>query len=266
MPFTPSHAVAALPFLRTPLVPGAIAIGAMTPDLPLFTRGIGLSYGFTHATTNIAWTTIVAFVLLLLWRVVLRPAFVELAPTALAARLPDDWRSTGRAAVRELVAPRERFGYPLLLVLSLMLGVLSHIAWDGLTHEGRWGVEALPVLQQMWGSMHGYKWLQHGSSALGLLVIGLFAFLWLRRRGIVFRGRVLPGWVRWAWYVSLPVFLIGAWLLGLAVYGPLADTFTIQHLAYRTLPVASGVWGLLTLLLCAVVVIAAGRARRRGER
>ena len=40
MPFTPSHAVVALPFLRTPLVPAAIAVGAMTPDLPLFVRGI----------------------------------------------------------------------------------------------------------------------------------------------------------------------------------------------------------------------------------
>ena len=28
MPFTPSHAVVALPFIRTPLVPAAVAIGA----------------------------------------------------------------------------------------------------------------------------------------------------------------------------------------------------------------------------------------------
>ena len=33
MPFTPSHAVVALPFIRSPLVPAAIAVGAMTPDL-----------------------------------------------------------------------------------------------------------------------------------------------------------------------------------------------------------------------------------------
>ena len=38
MPFTPSHAVVALPFVRTPLVPAAIAVGAMAPDLPLFVR------------------------------------------------------------------------------------------------------------------------------------------------------------------------------------------------------------------------------------
>ena len=64
MPFTPSHAVIALPFARSPLVPAAIAVGAMTPDLPLFLRGVGLSYGFTHGWSNIVWTTLVAFVLL----------------------------------------------------------------------------------------------------------------------------------------------------------------------------------------------------------
>jgi hypothetical protein len=52
MPFTPSHAVIALPFVRTPLVPAAIAIGAMAPDLPLFVRGLPLHYGVTH---SFAW-------------------------------------------------------------------------------------------------------------------------------------------------------------------------------------------------------------------
>ncbi len=55
MPFTPSHAVVALPFVRTPLLPAAIAIGAMTPDLPLFLRGTPLSYQATH--TNVALST-----------------------------------------------------------------------------------------------------------------------------------------------------------------------------------------------------------------
>src|SRR5215207_10039344 len=36
MPFTPSHMAAALPFVRTPLIPSAIAIGTMAPDVPYF--------------------------------------------------------------------------------------------------------------------------------------------------------------------------------------------------------------------------------------
>jgi len=266
MPFTPSHAVVALPFVRTPLMPAAVAIGAMTPDLPLFLRGVGLSYGFTHQPTNIVWTVLVAFVLLLVWRIVLRPALVALAPDALAARLPDDWRTTGPSAALDVVVPRRRFGDVVLLAVSLLIGVLSHIVWDLFTHEGRWGVDALPLLQQSWGPLSGYKWLQHGSSALGLLILAGYALVWLRRRRVVPRSRPLPVWLRWTWYLALPAFLITAWLLGLAAYGPLTPAFTLQHLAYRTLPPAAGLWGAVTVLLCAGIVLTTrGRRLPTGE-
>ena len=87
MPFTPSHAVVALPFLRTPLVPAAIAVGAMAPDLPLFVRGLPLHYGLTHSLVWLPLTIVVALVLLLVWRCVLRPAVRELSPGA-ARRTP----------------------------------------------------------------------------------------------------------------------------------------------------------------------------------
>jgi len=262
MPFTPSHAVVALPFVRTPLVPAAIAIGAMTPDLPLFLRGIGLSYGSTHQAANVVWTMLIAFVLLLVWRVVLRPALVALAPDPLAARLPEDWRATGPSAALAVVIPRRRFGDVVLLAMSLLIGVLSHFVWDLFTHEGRWGVETFPVLQQAWGPLLGYKWLQHGSSAIGLLIIAVCALVWLGRRDAVPHARPLPVWLRWVWYATLPAFLIAAWLLGLAVYGPLTESFTPQHLAYRTLPAASGLWGAMTVLLCVVIVLTTRGGRR----
>ena len=72
MPFTPSHAVVALPFVRTPLLPAAIAVGAMTPDLPLFLRSTPLSYQATH--TNVLLSTVLAAGLLALWYALLRPA------------------------------------------------------------------------------------------------------------------------------------------------------------------------------------------------
>ncbi len=255
MPFTPSHAVVALPFVRTPLVPAAIAIGAMTPDLPLFLRGTGLSYAFTHQPTNIVWTALIAFALLLVWRVVLRPALVALAPDALAVRLPEEWRTTGPSAALGVVAPRRRFGDVVLLAVSLLIGVLSHIVWDLFTHEGRWGVDAVPLLQQSWGPLSGYKWLQHGSSMLGLLILAVYALVWLRGREIAHPSRRLPAWLRWGWYLTLPAFLIAGWMLGLAVYGPLTESFTLQHLAYRTLPAASGLWGAMTVLLCVAIVL-----------
>src|SRR5687768_94540 len=104
MPFTPSHAVVALPFVRTPLVPAAIAIGAMTPDLPLFVRGLPLHYGRTHAFEWVPLTVVLALALLLMWRCVLRPAARELAPAWLARRLPEEWDHGAGTSLRETLA------------------------------------------------------------------------------------------------------------------------------------------------------------------
>lgn len=266
MPFTPSHALVALPFVRTPLVPGAIAIGAMTPDLPLFVRGVGLNYGFTHDAINVVWTALIACALFVVWRVLLRPAVPELMPTAVARRLPAEWSMRGaRAAADALGAGRGRW-YPVLLAVSLLLGVLSHIAWDLFTHEGRAGVELFPALDRMWGPLPGFKWLQHGSSIVALLVIAV----WAARRLHTAEARAefhpsVPVPVRVAWWVSLPAILLAAWAAGLIVFGPLTDEFTVQHLAYRVLPPACALWGALTLVLCVVLALRGDRDGRTGD-
>jgi membrane-bound metal-dependent hydrolase YbcI (DUF457 family) len=256
MPFTPSHAVVALPFIRTPLVPAAIAIGAMTPDLPLFVSGVGLSYSFTHTAANVVWTAVLALVLFVVWRAVLRPAVPELAPRWLARRLPEQWADSGIVAAGKAVGVGETRLYPLLLAVSLVLGVLSHIVWDLFTHEGRWGVRLFPGLEEMWGPLAGFKWLQHGSSMLSLVVIGVWALLWLRRHDPRDSGRTwLPHGLRVAWWLSLPVILIASWIAGLVALGPLDAKFTVQHLAYRVLPPACALWGAITLLLCVVLTL-----------
>lgn len=264
MPFTASHAVVALPFIRTPLVPAAIAIGAMTPDLPLFVRGVGLNYSFTHTFGNVVWTALLAFVLFLVWRVVLRPAVPELAPLWLARRLPEDWTDGGLVAAGRAVGVGQKRSYPVLLALSFLIGVISHILWDLFTHEGRWGVQLLPGLDQMWGPLLGFKWLQHGSSVIGLAVIGIWALLRLRRQqarpGVT---QSLPQGVRVAWWLSLPVILIAALIWGLVVLGPLDAEFTVQHLAYRVLPPACALWGAITLVLCVVLAVR-GRRHQSG--
>ncbi len=260
MPFTASHAVLALPFIRTPLVPAAIAIGAMSPDLPLFLRGFGLTYAFTHTYANLLWTMVLAFGLFLIWRVVLRPAASELSPSWLARRLPSEWEEPAADAATEAVGFGQRRSYIPLLIVSLLLGVISHILWDAFTHEGRDGLDVFPALAEQWGPLRGFKWLQHGSSIVGLVVIGIWAALWLRRSAVHSdRDRVLPGWVRVVWSISLPVLLVAAWVIGYLTYGPFTAQFTLQHLAYRTLPSACGIWAMLTLALCVVTAIVGGR-------
>lgn len=268
MPFTPAHAIVALPFVRTPLLPAAIAIGAMTPDLPLFLRGTPLSYQVTH--TNVLLSMLLASVLLVFWYALLRPAARELLPQRLACRLPTAWDAAGSAAWRAVRAPRRGALRPIgagvfsgMVVLSLFLGVISHIAWDAFTHEGRWGTVMFPALADQWGPLAGYKWLQHASSVLALVVLAVFAVRWLARRAPTPPvRRVLPPRARLVWWLSLPLLLMIAWLWGLAVYGPLTATWTAQHLAYRVLPPACAAWGAATFVLCLVIVIRRRRAVR----
>lgn len=262
MPFTPSHAVVALPFVRTPLVPAAIAIGAMTPDLPLFVRGLPLHYGVTHSFAWLPVTVVAALALLLVWRCVLRPAARELSPRWLAARLPAQWDAGAGLALRETLAiapageARVSWRGIVLLVVSLLLGVVSHIVWDLFTHEARWGTTVIPALATEWGPLPGYKWLQHGSSAIGLAIIGVWMLVWLRRRPAAASvPRVLPDAARWIWWGSLPFALGAAWGWGLAVLGPLDPGFTAAHLGYRVLPPACAFWGALTVLLCIAVQV-----------
>lgn len=253
MPFTPSHAVVALPFVRTPLVPAAIAIGSMTPDLPLFVGRIGVSYGVTHSWNWLPTTVLMATCLLLVWRCLLRPAVRELSPRWLATRLPAQWDRGAGESLRETFPSLRGV---LLLAASLMIGVASHIVWDMFTHEGRAGVALFPALDAQWGPLVGYKWLQYGSGIAGLVIIGVWMLLWLRKRhAVASAARVLPSWVRWVFWFSLPTILLAAWIGGWIMRGPFTSTFTPTHLVYGVMPQAAAVWGVLTLALAIAVQV-----------
>ena len=177
MPFTPSHAIVALPFARTPLPAGAVAVGAMAPDLPLFFPWAP-SYAVTHGFPSLLWVSLpIAVVLYVVWRLAIRPAASGLLlPEALRARMPWAWD-------RGSLAPRD---LPLVAVAAL-IGVATHVFWDLFTHPGRLGSEWIPVLAQPWGPLDGTSWLQHASSALGLAGLVVWAVLAYRRAGAVHR-------------------------------------------------------------------------------
>lgn len=253
MPFTPSHAVVALPFARTRLVPAAVAIGAMTPDLPLFLRGMVPDYAMTHDLAWLPVTVVVALVLLLVWRCVLRPAARELAPRAVADRLPRSWDGGARAGLSET------FGGGaagiLWLALALALGVVTHIVWDLFTHEGRFGTRLVPVLDAQLGPLPLVKWAQYGSGVLGLVIMATFAAVWLSRRPAVPAPRVLPDAVRIVWWVSLPVALVGAAVGAVAVHGPFDAEFTPTHVVYGVLTRVAAAWACATVLLAVSVQV-----------
>lgn len=224
MPFTPSHAVVALPFARTPLPAGAVAVGAMAPDLPLFFPWVA-DYHVTHGFPSLLWVSLpLALVLYGIWRLAIRPAASGLLlPAALRSRIPAAWDRPAR--------PERPAVDGLLIVVAALIGVASHVAWDLFTHPGRLGSLWIPALAAEWGPLPGTAWLQHGSSAFGLAVLAAWAVVALRRAPVAPRadprGVVAVRVVAWVAAVGL---LVGAftvtWLReGIpSTYRELADT------------------------------------------
>lgn len=204
MPFTPSHAIVALPFIRTPIPAGAVAVGAMAPDLPLFFPWVA-PYAVTHGFPGLLVVSLpIAVVLYAVWRLVIRPAASALLLSeALRARMPWAWDRVGR--------PERPVRSAVFVVVAALIGVVTHVFWDLFTHPGRLGSEWFPVLGEQWGPVEGTTWLQHGFSALGLAGLAVWAVLALRRAGVVHRSDPRSvGVVRVAAWVSAGLLLVGS--------------------------------------------------------
>jgi hypothetical protein len=208
VPFTLSHAVVALPFLRSRLPAAGIAAGAVAPDLPLYVP-VGVTYGTTHE----AWAAptvdvLLALVLLLLWTVVLRPALAAVLPPAVAERTPAGW---DRPTV-----PRPT---PALLG-AIALGALTHVVWDAFTHPGRWGTVLLPGLDRTVAGVPLASWGQYAGSVLGLLLLAAWGWRRLARQERRPRSVVLPTAARRAVAaIAVVALLTGAGLTGFGARG-----------------------------------------------
>jgi hypothetical protein len=205
VPFTPSHAAAVLPFLRTPLPASALVIGSMAPDFPFF---VPVAPGLrTHTAVAIGTTDVVLGALgWLLWHGLLAAPALAVAPGALRARL------TGVAlGVRVRVRDARS---ALVTVVALALGSATHVLWDEFTHARRWGPEHLSALDETWGLMPGYRWLQYLSSLVGALVLLAWLVHWWRRTPARSQPDRPAPWWPWALLVAI----------GVGVGGPVALT------------------------------------------
>src|SRR5271166_322352 len=127
MPFTLSHAAAALPLRRLNLVWSAFLVGSMAPDLPYITgteyRRLG--HGFPGV---ILFTLPAAWIVLWLFHAAIKKPVVGLLPIGLQQRLQDQLGNFefGGMARRAAIAA------------SLAFGIATHLVWDAFTHAYTW--------------------------------------------------------------------------------------------------------------------------------
>jgi hypothetical protein len=175
VPFTLSHAAAALPFRRTRLIPSALVMGAFAPDFEYFLRFAPVG-PFGH-TLRGAFLFSLPAALAALW---LFHRFVKLPLTLL---LPEP--------LQRRLAPylgpfrfsgTSRFG---LITLSILVGIATHLAWDSFTHPFSWLYFHWPLLSQRVaipgiGAIRYCRVFQHLSTLIGFGILLVWSMRWYR--------------------------------------------------------------------------------------
>lgn len=171
MPWTFAHPAAILP-LRS-LCPRwlslpALIFGAMAPDMSYYVGMHTPWSAYCHTPQGIVLACLP--VCLLLLALLLRFA------RPLTVLLPEPHRSLVRAQL--LPSPHPLWLGAVVAVLSILLGAATHVLWDSFTHQGRWGAELLPELDETLldaagRSFHVTHLLQHLSTAAGVLVLAI---------------------------------------------------------------------------------------------
>ena len=182
MPFTISHAAAVLPLHRSgrsrlPLA--ALMIGSMSPDFAYFLP-VDLNRASSHDLEGVIFLCLPLGLAawLLFVRLLERPT-IELLPAALRIRVP---RSDPAFTPRALM----------FASLAIVLGALTHVAWDAFTHANTPITDAFPAFNTQLFTVGGrpirvYLLLQYLSSVIGLAALAWWG--WNLRRAPL-AGRV----------------------------------------------------------------------------
>src|SRR5262245_10915950 len=164
MPYAFAHPAAVVPLARLlgrRAVASALVIGSMIPDAWYFTPELGRDP--THEPLGALLLCLPAgLVAYAAFHLIFKQPMLALAPRRLAGRLAA-WTSPSLPPVSWV-----------WVVVSLLLGIATHLAWDSFTHAGDFPILEARVL----GNVRLHQVLQHSSTLLGSAFLGW----WLWRR------------------------------------------------------------------------------------
>jgi hypothetical protein len=215
MPFTLSHTAVVLPFAR-PLARwrllSAALIGSMVPDFGLFLPWPWRPERFeTHsALALLTFCLPVGLACYWLFEYLIKTPVFELLPDGAHARWQPYSAPAAIGSLRQWI----------LAASGIVGGAVSHLVWDGFTHEGARGVRLIPALDdpiEIGGQYFtGYRLAQDLSSLVGLaLMLGFLAYA-LRKGPPSVTQRPLHPPERRAWVLA---YLLIALSLAAADFG-----------------------------------------------
>lgn len=213
MPFTISHTAVVLPFSRLlarwQLLSAAV-IGAMVPDFRVFFPGVGRVE--THSVVALfSFCLPVGLVTYWIFQLLIKTPILEVLPDGPYAR----WRPF--AAEAQVRSGRQW----LRAAGGVLAGALTHLIWDGFTHDGGRGVRMFPVLDDSIidiGTRHlpAIYVLQDLGSLIGLAaVLAMIAYGLRRGSEAPVPNRLVPSGERSTW---ITVYCTSALIFSAAFY------------------------------------------------
>jgi hypothetical protein len=204
MPYTLSHLAAVLPFSRRLArlrILSAMAIGSMVPDFG-YLLPIHPIRAMTHSAVSLV-TFSLPLGLLTYWifQCWMKVPLFNLLPDRAYVR----WRPF--AAPAPLESPRQWF----LAAGGVLVGAVTHLVWDGFTHEGARGMRMMPELEDWQFELHGHHLIgarlaEDGSSLLGLALVIFMTVYALYRGGSAETGpRALSAAQRRHWILAFVI-------------------------------------------------------------
>jgi hypothetical protein len=174
MPFTFAHPAIVLPVTYLPrkyYSLSALIIGSMTPDFEYFIWFRNKSQ-YSHSWPGVVWFDIpLGLILLFLYNNVVRNTLIEHLPFGLNVRFSAFEKFNWNEYFRKNV---------FVVIISLIVGIASHIFWDSFTHD--WGYFANHV-QQLKNQMGifdyritGAGFVQDASSVIGSIIMIIYIF------------------------------------------------------------------------------------------
>lgn len=176
MPFTLVHPAVAAPLARRGLILSAVAIGSMAPDFEYYLR-LSFATRWAHTVAAIPIFTLPAS-LIGLW------VFHNLLKAALIRLLPPAHRR--RLACFDAPFTFGPWRHFLLVVLSCLAGIGTHLLFDAFTHEEgyvaqQWPLLHIPLVQTSFYTMRLCEVLQFSLTFLFLLIILVQYRHWLAK-------------------------------------------------------------------------------------
>lgn len=182
MPFTFSHPAIILPFRHLPtqwFSFTGLVIGSLSPDFEYFIR-MKVQSIYSHTVLGIFWFDLpLAILLAFLFHNLVRDSLFFNLPKSFQSRIlfftEFDWNLYFRKNW-------------ITVLISILIGIASHLLWDGFTHNHGYFTEQFSGLKSVFiiygNEIPAWKIAQHLSSLVGAILIFL-AFLKLPKKKII---------------------------------------------------------------------------------